>query len=143
MTKEEIHKVLDLALEYYKLEIYGTGKESEPPTEARIDWIYERMKRSIPSNLDEAATKAYPKMSRISEPHGVIPADNKSHYLGDANEENRAAFKAGAEWMAEQGYTTTGRIIDEMAYYDIQFDELLPNNICDPKDKVVVQIRKK
>ena len=56
----------------------------------------------LPSNLDEAALKAYPKMSRISEPHGVIPADNKTHYLGDANEENRIAFKAGAEWRAEQ-----------------------------------------
>ena len=38
-------------------------------------------------------------MSRLSEPHGVIPADNKTHYLGDANEGNRVAFKAGAEWM--------------------------------------------
>lgn len=62
-----------------------------------------RGREDAPSEeLDDAARKAYPPMSRISEPHGVIPADNKSHYLGDANEENRAAFKAGAEWQRKQ-----------------------------------------
>lgn len=41
----------------------------------------------------------YPKMSRISEPHGIIHADNESHYIGDANEDNRKAFKDGAQWQ--------------------------------------------
>lgn len=41
------------------------------------------------------ALEAYPKMSRVSEPHGLIPADNKSHYLGDANEEKRIGFIEG------------------------------------------------
>lgn len=44
MTKEEIQKVLDLSLEYYKSEIFGTGKETEAPTQERVDWIYEKMK---------------------------------------------------------------------------------------------------
>ena len=47
------------------------------------------------SKVEEAAYKVYPKMSRISEPHGVIPADNESHYLGDANEEKREGFIVG------------------------------------------------
>ena len=47
MTKEEIQKVLDLSLEYYKSEIFGTGKETEAPTQERVDWIYERMKNYI------------------------------------------------------------------------------------------------
>ncbi len=47
MTKEDIQKVLELALEYYKLEVFGTGKESENPNQERIDWIYDRMKEEI------------------------------------------------------------------------------------------------
>ena len=43
----------------------------------------------------QRALEKYPKMSRISEPHGVIPADNKSHYLGDANAEKREGFVEG------------------------------------------------
>ena len=46
---------------------------------------------------EKKALETYPKMSRISEPHGIIPADNKSHRLGDANEENREAFIKGYE----------------------------------------------
>ena len=46
-------------------------------------------------SAEERALKAYPKMSRISEHHGVIPADNKSHYLGDANAEKREGFIEG------------------------------------------------
>ena len=56
----------------------------------------------VSEDLEEAALLHYPKMSRISEPHGVIPADNESHYIGDANEDNRKAFKVGAEWKREQ-----------------------------------------
>jgi hypothetical protein len=44
---------------------------------------------------EQKALGAYPKMSRISETHRVIPADNKSHRFGDANEENREAFIKG------------------------------------------------
>ena len=47
------------------------------------------------SKAENRAYKVYPKMSRISEPHGLIPADNKSHYLGDGNEEKREGFIVG------------------------------------------------
>lgn len=109
-----------------------------------VAFVVENHRPSLPSNLDEAALKAYPKMSRLSEPHGVIPADSKTHYLGDANEENRVAFKVGAEWMAGQGLTkevtvgmATGKIIISVSEQTL--DEL---DLC-PGDKIVVQIRKK
>ena len=47
------------------------------------------------NKAEERALEAYPKMSRISEPHGLIPADNQSHYLGDGNEEKRECFIMG------------------------------------------------
>ena len=47
------------------------------------------------SKAEDRALEAYPKMSRVSEPHGLIPADNKSHYLGDGNEEKREGFIVG------------------------------------------------
>ena len=53
-------------------------------------------------NSIEAALKVYPKMSVVSEPHGVIPADNKTHKLGDGNADKREGFLVGAEWGAEQ-----------------------------------------
>lgn len=47
------------------------------------------------SKVEDKALEAYPKMSRITEPHGVIPADYESHYIGDANEEKRMGFIEG------------------------------------------------
>lgn len=47
------------------------------------------------SKAEDKALKVYPKMSRITEPHGVIPADYESHYIGDANEEKRMGFIEG------------------------------------------------
>lgn len=38
MTKEEIKQVLDLSLEYYKQEVFGTEKESEKPSKERVAW---------------------------------------------------------------------------------------------------------
>lgn len=93
MTKEEIKKVLDLALEYYKLEIFGTGKESQPPTQERIDYIYDRMQQSLPSDLDEAAQKVEDYYD-VGEEHGYLYC-----HRGDIKD----VFKAGAEWMAGQG----------------------------------------
>ena len=53
-------------------------------------------------NIKEKALDVYPKMSRISEPHGIIPACNKSHYLGDANEEKREGFETGANYAIDE-----------------------------------------
>jgi hypothetical protein len=47
------------------------------------------------SKAEERALEKYPKMSRITEHHGIIPADYESHYLGDANEEKREGFIEG------------------------------------------------
>jgi len=47
------------------------------------------------SKAEEKAFKVYPKMSRITEPHGVISADDVSHYIGDANAERREGFIEG------------------------------------------------
>ena len=62
---------------------------------AGVEWR-DALISKLPDNLDEAALKAYPKMSRVSEPHGIIPADNKSHLLGDGNSEKREGFITGA-----------------------------------------------
>ena len=64
--------------------------------------VKEVEEETISEDLEYAALLHYPKMSRISEPHGFIPVDNKSHYLGDANEDNRKAFIVGAQWQKEQ-----------------------------------------
>ena len=45
--------------------------------------------------IEDKALKAYHKMSRVSEPHGVIPADNETHYLGDGNSEKREGYIKG------------------------------------------------
>ena len=68
--------------------------------------VKEVEEETISEDLEYAALLHYPKMSRISEPHGFIPADNKSHYLGDANEDNRKAFIVGAQWQKEQDQST-------------------------------------
>lgn len=93
---------------------------------------------SLPSNLDEAAEE-YGRNTFINEcmKYGVCDG----HDLSDA-------FKAGAEWMAGQGYTK-----EETVYFERLCDE---NRIMvdlgwgeperggfNPGDKVIVQIRKK
>lgn len=54
------------------------------------------------NKVNKKALEAYPKMSRVSEPHGVIPADSKSHYLGDANAEKREGFVKGYNQATEE-----------------------------------------
>ena len=67
------------------------------------------------SKAEDRALEAYPKMSRVSEPHGLIPADNKSHYLGDGNEEKREGFIVGyhqAEKDLELSWEDIADILD-------------------------------
>ena len=89
-----------------------------------------------PSNLDEAAEEWRKRNNK-----GIaLCADKKSHYLVDGID----AFKAGAEWMAEQGVTKDGLV----AAYDNGCLRVY-TTILDKEDgikfgdKVVVQIRKK
>lgn len=83
------------------------------------------------SKVIEAAYKAYPKMSRISEPHGVIPADNKSHYLGDANKEKREGFIKGYQ-QAEKDLELTWENIEaiDQIFTDVFKDgfDVITNN---------------
>ena len=134
MTKEEARLTLQ--------ENFGYLSEEHPR-------IIEAMKvamnilsqPSLPSNLDEVALKTYPKMPRLSEPHGVIPADNKTHYLGDANEENRIAFKAGAEWMEEQGISCEAEAVKDVGVSFLK--GALEKATKEFDGKIIVQIRKK
>ena len=71
------------------------------------------------SKAEEKALEEYPKMSRITEPHGVIPADNKSHYLGDANEEKRKGFIKGYH-QAEKDLELTWEDISKITSIDQQ-----------------------
>ena len=89
MTKEEIQKVLDLSLEYYKSEVFGTNKESEKPSRERIDWIYDKMKGSseISKDLEEAAKE------HVKTLHDIDGCE-----VGMC----RRIFIAGAEWYREQ-----------------------------------------
>ena len=90
MTKEEIQRVLDLSLEYYKSEVFGTDKESEKPSRERIDWIYDKMTGSseIPNDLEEASSK----FATHTAPNGV-----SVEFL-----EEKLSFQEGAKWDREQ-----------------------------------------
>ena len=65
------------------------------------------------SKAEERAFEAYPKMSRISEPHGIIPADNESHYIGDANVEKQEGFIEGYH-QAEKDLALTWKDIEKI-----------------------------
>ena len=76
------------------------------------------------SRAEERALEVYPKMSRISEPHGVIPADYESHYLGDANAEKREGFIEGYH-QAEKDLELTWEDIEKITdiWDDLHEDE--------------------
>ena len=91
---------------------------------------------SLPSNLDEAAEKAYKEYDVKT---AVKP---KEHPVGFLFFDG---FKVGAEWMAGQGSSYEGVIYDDhevlVGGYSIEFrDFFLPFKNC---DEVIVQIRKK
>lgn len=143
MTKEDIKQICQIYDNFHsERDVATIAYNSDDTFWEHILATYNLSQPSLPSDLDEAAIEAYPKMSRLSEPHGVIPADNKTHYLGDANEENRVAFKAGAEWMAGLGASFN----TEVGWIDGPTILNWPDDILDKfemGDKVIVQIRKK
>ena len=65
------------------------------------------------NKAEERALEVYPKMSRITEHHGIIPADYKSHYIGDANEEKRIGFIEGYH-QAEKDLALTWEDIENI-----------------------------
>lgn len=88
---------------------------------------------SLPFNLDEAAQKVEDYYD-VGEEHGYLYC-----HRGDIKD----AFKAGAEWMAEQGYAF------ETTMQEDDLNELVPtcpdmhNHGYSCGDKVIIQIRKK
>lgn len=76
------------------------------------------MKEVKMSKVEERAYEVYPKMSRISEPHGLIPADNKSHYLGDGNEGKREGFIVGYHQAEKDLELTNADVYDIWRIYN-------------------------
>lgn len=91
------------------------------PLRSVIESALEYLEPSLPSNLDEAAEE-YAKRQGIE----LAPFARKF-------------FKAGAVWMAGQGY------VDEVKYSDLEDRKyvFVPYEEFNPGDKVVVQFRKK
>ena len=85
---------------------------------------------SLPSNLNEAAMQfAQRAYSPFDDPYEVSKA-----FENDVN-----CFKAGAKWMAKQGYTQEGiaRPDDDEIWVNIKDTDIKDG------DEVIVQIRKK
>lgn len=110
---------------------------------SEIDALEVKEQPSLPSNLDEAAEKAYKEYDVKT---AVKP---KEHPVGFLFFDG---FKAGAEWMAGQGATCNGEIqMDFSAPADIYarrlsadyWNELGPALMKVEPGKVLIQIRKK
>lgn len=71
-----------------------------------VDFVIKNYRPSLPSNLDEAAEE----WCKTNNKGVALSADKKSHYLA----EGRDAFKAGAEWMAGQGWIGVDERLPEM-----------------------------
>lgn len=130
MTKAE-------AIENIKLIRFNAAITNANSFMEALDMAIEALSRSsLPSNLDEAAQKVEDYYD-VGEEHGYLCC-----HRGDIKD----AFKAGAEWMTEQGVTLEGRVCkDDYAaeapfyYVETENSDDLPN----AGDKVIVQIRKK
>ena len=84
---------------------------------------------SLPSNLDEAAQKVEDYYD-VGDEHGYLCC-----HRGDIKD----AFKAGAEWMAGQGYVKEGIARPD----DCEIWVNMTNTDIKDGDEVIVQIRKK
>ena len=112
MTREEVKDLLKFIIRKCDLIINNENYTADEYAQDKIEDIAEICHRvldgqfgeiiepSLPSNLDEAAERAYPiDISGYSVECrvGAIPEPLDYH------ERERKAFKAGAEWMAGQG----------------------------------------
>ena len=99
---------------------------------------------SLPSNLDKAAEEN-------SKNYYCSCLENHNETgICDGCENVKLAFKAGAEWMAEQGITVEGDVEGNWRNQEDAPYEIYVTSDCLPQDtefkfgdKVVVQIRKK
>ena len=124
MTKEECIALLERYAEYDGMGIPNLAGCKEAMKMA-ADLLSQP---SLPSNLDEAAWK-----------YGL---DNQSGFYSQSVKVD--CFKAGAEWMAGQGYTVDGIVICDKeltgGYKDIVMS--IPDELK-VDDKVTIQIRKR
>lgn len=95
-----------------------------------VDFVIKNSQPSLPSNLDKAAE-----------------AHRRKVYYGDAEmcQFVREVFKAGAEWMAGQGFISEGKVFTSAFTSYVKtpgIEELLKDAF--PEDtEVIVQVRKK
>lgn len=97
MTQEEAKRILKIYLSALSFEHPG-------PIAEAIKTLCEPL--SLPSDLDEAAEE----WCKMNNKGIALSADKKSHYLA----EGKDAFKAGAEWMAGQGWISVDERLPEM-----------------------------
>lgn len=134
MTKEEAIKVLDQVRQW-----------TDYPKEAFTMAIDALSQPSLPSNLDEAAekyaNKEYPDEASCGQwGTGDYESPVDMEY---PREVAKDSFKAGAEWMAEQGEVVLGSITRVVNRLDVETLEYLPEESeFVIGDKVIVQIRK-
>lgn len=114
MTKEEAIKVLDQVRQW-----------TDYPKEAFTMAIEALSKPSLPSNLDEAANK-----------FAVL------YDQGTCDGIAQECFKAGAEWMAEQGVSYQDIILADKTILVLPMKDVSDMGL-DYSDKVIVQIRKR
>ena len=124
MTREE-------AIENIKLIRFIAALTNENSFKEALDMAIEALSQpSLPSNLDEAAIQAH---IRLEEGEGLS-------FLN--------IFKAGAEWMAEQGVSVDSKIskLVDCAWVTPINEKQFMQDVCDnfiSGDEVIVQIRKK
>ena len=103
--RKEIERIKKRILDGWKSPEGFVSSSSRGALEALnelLSFIDSLQEEPVSEELEEVALLYYPIMSRISEPHGVIPADTQSHYLGDANQDKREGFIDGAKWQKQQ-----------------------------------------
>ena len=153
---EKLYKKVDELMAYYAkseedmdaegytdFATYYQGKRTICSEVLDIITSLQQEQPSLPSNLDEAA-KDYCN----SQPGW----ENKMDWVEEKDkEECRKDFKAGAEWMAEQGESKEGIVVDNNDFIDFEDNSFI--DVCPTLDKkafnlhdgekVIVQIRKK
>ena len=131
MTKEEaINVLLDVQQYHIYRDMIGECKDNlAKAIDVAIDTLRET---SLPTDIDEAAEEEYPDFSN----------DITSKAAVDSM---REAFKAGAEWMAEQGVNSEGKVFTSAftSYVKTPGIEKLLKDAFPEDTEVIVQIRKK
>ena len=147
MTKEDIKQICQI---YDNLRVErNTATIAYNSDDAFYEHIlatYKLSQSSLPSNIDEAANRQaaleppYKWEEEQDDSFGVTPLFVMSNI--------RSAFKAGAEWMAEQGINAESEVckLAERAWVTPIDEKQLQRDLCDnfvAGDKVIVQIHKK